>query len=147
MFGRHPRIAVDIAMGRGQQAETGGRDYVSNLRNTLQEAYELAESHTRSSQGYQKDWYDHKAQGAVLEKGDRVLILQVGLKGMHKLANKWSENVYIVVDQPNMDIPVYKVKPESMKGKHKVLHRNLLLSISFLPVKYQKLRQGCETSS
>ena len=76
-----------------------------------------------------------------MEKGDKVLIRQVGLKGMHQLADQWSENVYIVNDQPNLDIPVHKVKPGSVKGKHKVLHRNLSLPISFLPVKESALSE------
>ena len=45
---------------------------------------------------------------------------------MHKIADKWSQETYSVVSQPNSDILVYEVKPEVGRGRIKVLHRNLL---------------------
>ena len=39
-----------------------------------------------------------------------------------------------VITQKRKDIPVYEVQPESGNGRTRVLHRNLLLPCSFLPV-------------
>ena len=132
MFGRHPRIAVDVALGR-HESEFGS-DYVKKLKEQLRKAYEMAEKNSRNSQGDQKKFYDRKVRGAVLAPGDRVLVRKVGLKGMQKLADRWSEEVYVVIDQPNSDIPVYRVKLEVGRSAVKTLHRNLLLPLCALPV-------------
>ena len=132
MFGRHPRIAVDVVLGRYKS--DCGSDYVGRLKEQLSKAYEIAERNSRNSQGNQKKFYDRRIRGAVLEPGDRVLVRKVGLKGMQKLADRWSEEVYIVVGQPNSDIPVYRVKLEVGRGAVKTLHRNLLLPLCSLPI-------------
>ncbi len=40
--------------------------------------------------------------GVVLQPGDRVLVREVGLIGIHKLAYKWENTVYVVVQQTNL---------------------------------------------
>ena len=39
----------------------------------------------------------------------------IGLRGKQKLADKWQDDVYVVVDRPNPDIPVYRgpCRPEA----------------------------------
>ena len=74
-----------------------------------------------------------KVQESTLDVGDRVLIRQVGLKGKHKLADKWQKHPYIVVSIPTSDIPVYKVQRESNSSNIKILHRNMLLPFSAIP--------------
>ena len=49
MFGRHPRIAVDVALGR-HEPECGSY-YVKKLKEQLRKAYEMAETNSRNSQG------------------------------------------------------------------------------------------------
>ena len=132
MFGCHTRIAVDLALGRHETQCSA--DYVTNLKDRLKTAYELAEANSRVSQSSQKKFYDQRVRSAVLAPDDRVLVRKVGLKGMQKLADRWSEEVYVVVDQPSPDIPVYRVKPEVGRSHMKTLHRNLLLPISVLPL-------------
>ena len=63
----------------------------------------------------------------------------VGLKGKHKLADKWKSERYVVIDQPNRDIPVYKVA--TYGGSTKVLHRNMLLPLT-LPVEGEVVYQS-----
>ena len=94
MFGHHPRIAVDLALGRYEPK--CAVDYVSNLRDRLKTAYELAEANSRASPSSQKKCYDQRVRSAVLAPGDRVLVRIVGLKGMQKLADRWSEETYVV---------------------------------------------------
>jgi len=69
-----------------------------------------------------------------VEIGDRVLVRNVGLQGRHKIANRWSEEIYVVVEQPNTDIPVFVVKREGKSQATRTLHRNLLLPVNFLPL-------------
>ena len=46
----------------------------------------------------------------------------------HKIQDKWEEEEYIIISQPDPEIPVYKVKPVD-GGKVRTLHRNLLLPL------------------
>ena len=107
MFGHHPRIIIDVALGRHDPECYG--NYVRNLKEQLVKAYKSAEQNSRASQGNQKRQYDKKVCGAVLAPGDRVLICKGGLKVMQKLGDRLNTEVYVVIDQPNLDISVYWV--------------------------------------
>ena len=65
---------------------------------------------------------------------DIVLVKRVAWKGRHKIQNKWEPSEYIVVEQPNLKVPVYRVKSLE-DNKIGVLHRNMLLplGIKFIP--------------
>ena len=106
------------------------RDYINSLKKGLKKAYELADSSMKRSQADQEDRYEKRIQGTVLE-----------LQGTHKIADKWSQDVYVVVKKPNADIPVYKVKPETGSGRARVLHCNLLLPIPCVPLESQTMPQ------
>jgi hypothetical protein len=99
----------------------------------LEKSYQLALEAIRKSQEGQKDNYDIKSRRVVLEVGDRVLVKVVALDGRHKLADKWEEDPYLVICQPNQDIPVYKVQREDGFGRMRILHRNVLLPIGHVP--------------
>ena len=77
--------------------------------------------------------YDVRAREATLDVGDRVLVRQVGLKGKHKLADKWQKDPFIVVGIPTNNIPVFRVQKESDVSCIKTLHRNMLLPFSAIP--------------
>jgi len=54
-------------------------------------------------------------------------VRNVCLRGKCKLADKWESTPYIVVAQPNADIPVYEVKKDKPHVRTtRLLHRNLL---------------------
>ena len=56
--------------------------------------------------------------------GDLVLVRNLSIRGKHKLADRWEEDPYRVVECiPGL--PVYKVQDKD--GKERVLYRNLLL--------------------
>ena len=69
-----------------------------------------------------------------MKENDIVLVKRVAGKGRHKIQNKWEPSEYIVVEQLNLKVPVYKVKSLE-DSKIRVLHRNMLLplGIKFLP--------------
>ena len=129
MFGREPNLPIDIEFGLERQSERSGSltKYIDNLKERLRKSYELASEAIRKSQERQKDNYDLKSRGVVLEVGDRVLVKVVAFDGRHKLADKWEEDPYLVISQPNQDIPVYKVQREDGVGRMRILHRNLIL--------------------
>ncbi len=70
-----------------------------------------------------------KLEVLFVHTGDRVLVRVVAFDGKQELSNKWEEDVYSVISQPNDSIPVYIVRKENGEGKKRTLHRNLLLPI------------------
>ena len=65
--------------------------------------------------------------------GDRVLVKNVGFKGRHKIQNRWSRESYIVVSQPDLEIPVFNLKSEFGRSS-KTVHRKMILPITSVPV-------------
>lgn len=122
MFGRKPRLPIDVFLGNDEEY----CDSVTEIRDRLAAAYRTAELALNKSRDRQARNYDRKVRGQKLQAGDAVLVRNVGLKGKQKLADRWQEVPFTVLDQPNEDVPVYRVK----RGKLiKTLHRNLLLPI------------------
>ena len=61
MFGRHPRIAVDLVLGHHEPSGSmTSHDYINSLKEGLKKAYDLAESSVKRSQADQKDRYDRR---------------------------------------------------------------------------------------
>ena len=77
-----------------------------------------------------KTRYDRKAKFVSLEPDDVVLMRKMTHTGKPKIQNRWEDDEYLVVSQPNCDMPVYIVQAIS-GGKHKTLHMNLLLPLSY----------------
>lgn len=130
-FGREPRLPVDLAftLDNGTNDKPSYSEYVQELQKQLKEAFEIANKHADLARKKQKANYDLKARAAQLEVGDRVLVKILAHDGKHKLADKWADEIYVVTEQPNLNIPVYKVKREDGEGFVKTLHRNHLLHL------------------
>ena len=81
-----------------------------------------------------KSSYHKKVRGSQLKMNDIVLVKGVAWKGRHKIQNKWEPSEYVVIEQPNLKVQVYKVKSLE-DNKIRVLHRNMLLplGIKFIP--------------
>jgi transposase InsO family protein len=135
MFGRHPRLPVDLAFGLDIEPDKSRStlQYTKSMKERLKQAYDLASSAAAKSQTKQKTYYDRKARAATLEEGDRVLVKIVAFDGKHKLADKWEEDMYVILHQPNLSIPVFVVGKENGQGQKRTLHRNLLLPVDSLP--------------
>ena len=127
MFGREPKLPVDIAFGLDSGNQPSKTRYIEELQERLQKSYQLALKSSQKAKERQKEHYDLKTRGAKVEEGDRVLVKIVAFDGKHKIADRWEEDPYIVQWKPNPDIPVYTVKKENGQGKERTLHRNLLL--------------------
>lgn len=128
MFGRNARLPIDLAFGIDPQwsSEKDKTIYVKNLREQLKEAYDIASRNMANRSSANKKQYDLKAKAPVLEVGDRVLVKNVHLRGKHKLANRWGDNVYVILHKIG-ESPVYRVQKEGSTDTPRVLHRNLLL--------------------
>ncbi|VDI35107.1 Hypothetical predicted protein, partial [Mytilus galloprovincialis] len=103
----------------------------------LSHAYQLAAEASKIAQANQKEGYDLRVRGAAVQKGDRVLVKIVAFDGKHKLADTWEDTPYVVIDQPNLDIPVFTVVKENGEGRTRNLHRNLLLPVGYISEKKQ----------
>ena len=130
MFGRHPRIPLDYQMGidRDNLSEPLRSKFVSKLNERLQFAYEKAELLAQQEAQRQKRLYDKSSRDFILSPGDLVLVRIVKWTTRHKIQDKWEDEEYVVVSQPDPEIPVYKVQPVD-GGKVRTLHRNLLLPL------------------
>ncbi|XP_063058925.1 uncharacterized protein LOC134452454 [Engraulis encrasicolus] len=134
MFGRQPRLPLDIAFGLTPESPSkiSHSEYVKNLTESLTESYRLATENSLKTALQNKRRFDSKVRESTLLPGDRVLVRNVGIRGKHKIADRWSETIYKVIKQIQ-DSPVYVVVPEHTNGPERVLHRDLLLPCGFLP--------------
>ena len=132
MYGRQPRLPIDVKFGlfRNLSSSTFSKSkYIDRLKKRLDFAYQKANAAQQKDSARHKLRYDKKAQNITLYPGDLVLVRVVAFKGKHKIQNRWEDEEYVIVSQPNLDIPVYKVKPVTGQGRERTLHRNLLLPL------------------
>lgn len=130
MFGRQPRLPLDIAFGLTE--ETSRMDYpayVMKLRERLQDAYKVASERQVAARKTQKKRYDKKVKGYDLEVGSRVLRRNVTRSG--KLDNYWHPEI-LEVTALHGKSPVYTLL-ELGGDKTYTLHRNLLLPMNKIP--------------
>ena len=57
----------------------------------------------------------------------------MGIRGKHKLADRWDRDSYLVIGKPDTNIPVCDIQKEIGNGSVKTLHRNMLLPFSAIP--------------
>ncbi|KAH3776375.1 hypothetical protein DPMN_177798 [Dreissena polymorpha] len=88
----------------------------------MQKTREFVEKHIDKAKFKQKSVYDRKAKAAKLEIGDKVLVKILAFKRKHKIADKFEEELYTVIEQINDNMPVYNVQGEVTKSV-KTLHR------------------------
>ena len=111
MFWRDPRLAVDAFLGLNSDSlsSTTQTEHVRKLRDRLSFAYKKAQEASKKASAKHKLDYDLRARSSVLRPGDRVLVRNAGVRGKCKLADRWEKDPYLVIDQPNDDVPVYMV--------------------------------------
>ena len=139
MFGRHPRLPIDVEFGRlpidvefGLPKHNCGDNssksrYVQKLRR-LNYAFKKASKYSDQQAQKYKSSYDKSIKSPQLQEKDIVLVKVVAHKGRHKLQDKWEPEEYVVIEQPIVGTPVYKVQPVN-GGNIRTLHRNLLLPL------------------
>lgn len=133
MFGRQPRLPVDLAFGFSvkDKEPVPHSQYVRHLKAHLEESYRLAQENSAKLAERNKKQFDKHVREATLQVGDRVLVRNLRLRNKHKLADKWESTVYRVLKQME-NLPVYTVLPEGGDGPARTLHRDLLLPCGHL---------------
>ena len=133
MFGRHPRLPVDVAFGIhriGEGVTFSTSKYVDLLQRCLAHAYEKAKTFADKESDRQKALFDRKSKDLRLEPGDLCLVRKTAWKSRHKIQNRWEDDDYVIISQPNCDIPVFVVR-NTKTDQEKTLHRNLLLPLGY----------------
>ncbi|KAL2090434.1 hypothetical protein ACEWY4_015122 [Coilia grayii] len=133
MFGRVPRLPVDL-MFRSVLLDDTVCDYgafVDSLLKDLKSAMSVAQRHTESERRHQATQYNKRAKGQSLSVGDRVLVANKACRGKRKLADRWGDTIFTVV-ATKPALHVYRIRDSN--GNEKVVHRNLLLGVNFLPL-------------
>ena len=127
MFGRVPRLPIDVTVGvPSQNRDTQPYSvFVEDLRARLAYTYDLASRGMEKKAVSNKLRYDSRAQETSLQPGDRVLVRNLTLRGKHKLQDRWEDTPYQVIRRAG-DLPVYWLRKEGTR-RERVLHRNLLL--------------------
>ncbi|RXN19589.1 Retrovirus-related Pol polyprotein from transposon 412 [Labeo rohita] len=135
MFGRQPRLPVDIAfkLPTPEGQHSSHSEYVQRLKSRLKESYKVAMEKAAKIAHKNKVRYDRHVTVSDLEPGDRVLVRNVRIRGKHKISDKWEPTVHVVVRRAGT-LPVYTVRPETGDGPLRTLHRDLLLPCGYLPV-------------
>ncbi len=136
LFGRSPRLPVDLLFGLTSETETiDYKEYVKRRRQQMQEALEITRQTAKKTAERNKRNYDGKVRGSVLCPGDRVLVKNLTHRGgTGKLRNHWEDVVHTVVRQVGGEGPIYDVRPEQGKARSRVLHRNILMPCEYLPL-------------
>lgn len=134
MFGRVPRLPVNVLFHTvlHDSAVTSYEKYVTCLANDLKEAMVIAQDHAVKEQKRHAQLYNRKVKGTNIDIGDRVLLANRKERGKKKLADRWESTVYTVVDM-NPETHTYRIR-DTITGREKVIHRNLLMLVNFLPV-------------
>lgn len=135
MYGRHPRLPVDMIFGLTIDEEAGSpKSYAEKWASRMKEGYRIASENSQQSNARGKRYYAQCTRGVVLEPGDRVLVRNLGERGgPGKLRPYWENNVHIIKERI-ADGPIYKVAPETGGDKVRTIHRNLLYLVNELPV-------------
>lgn len=110
-------------------------EYVKMWTDRMTEVYQVASKVATQAAQRGKEHYDKKTDGVYLSPGSMVLVrnpTEIGEPG--KLRLFWEDAVHVVLRKKCKDSPVYEVKPETGKGRTRILYLNLLLPCDYLPV-------------
>jgi len=134
MFGRVPRLPVDLIFGTVLDIPevTDYDRYIQSLRTDLKEAIDVVKTVASKQLRRHAELYNRKVRGAPVEMGDRVLLVNKGERGKRKLADRW-ENVVYVVTGIHEGSHTFRIQNPST-GQEKVVHRNLIMPVNFLPL-------------
>jgi hypothetical protein len=135
LFGRGPRLAVDVRFGTKKNSGTTWEPhsvFLAKTKKRMEWAFRQSEAwHKRRGERAKKN-YDRRSKGVRLKEGDVVLVKRSAFDGRHKLQDRWQAPKYVVTEVPWKDGPVYKIKRVDGEGKEQTLHRNKLLPLGCL---------------
>lgn len=127
MFGREPRLPVDFRLGRVRDPEPGEvHDWMTEHQARFEVAFEHARGRLRAAAGRRKERHDQHVQHLPLQVGQLVYLRDLGVRGRHKLHDKWSSVIYQVLRAPLGNGVVYTIAPVEELHRARQVHRDLL---------------------
>ena len=102
LFGREPKFPIDIAYGLNKDDSENKTysEYITDLQGRITDVVDIFNRNADRARDKQKAYCDIKARAAKLLKGDRVLIKILAHEGKHKLTDKWTDDIFVVIKQP-----------------------------------------------
>ena len=96
MFGRTPKIPLDVEMGvtlvdQGQESD---QNYARKLQAKLKWAYQKAQQNNRKESERQKRYYDQRMKCMSLKPDDLVLMHVKAPSGQDKIIDQWEDKQY-----------------------------------------------------
>ena len=130
MFGRKPRLIGDVVLNLYPEKNYRS-EYIKEVRSALTESYQKCKEAILRSNSRYKMYYD-KDRPIVrpLNIGDIVVTRKINANS--KIDDRWNSDAYEVMEVPDNEIPVYKIKNVTT-GKTVNKHRNSLLPL-FEPI-------------
>ncbi len=137
MFGRTPRLPIDMMFDSAllDDQVVDYNQYVQSFREDLTQAMKLAQCSASKQQQRQANLYNKKIKGAPVNVGDRVLLANKRERGKRKTADRWESCIYIVTEM-NSEVHTFRIR-NTATGTEKVVHRNLIMPVNFLPLRNQ----------
>ena len=144
MYSRVPRLPVDVLFKNIlKDPEVSNYDsYVVSLTRDLQEAMVIAQGHVDKEQCRQAELYNRRVRGSSITAS---LVSNKRERGKRKTADRWESTVYTVVNV-NASTHTYWMR-NPVTGQERVVHRNLLMLVNFLPVDGESLSDHTFVSS
>ena len=129
MYGRAPILLIDMEFGVALPdiSHASQQNYAEKLRAQLKWAYKVAKENNDHEAARHKKYYSKKLKCMKIIPGDLVLVRVKAFGPDHKIADRWEQVLYWVLEQHN-NTPVYKVQPVNNNGDDGIwtLHRNML---------------------
>ncbi len=133
MYGCRPKLPIDYYFPYliTNVRPISRRTYVQKLKVCLNEAFCLIDQLNTKEMEWQKRHYDRKCKAAQLAPGNLVLLKKDAVVGRPKLQDRWSEELYQVMDCKADNTLVYVIT-STKTGNEKVVHWNMLLVVQLM---------------
>ncbi|KAK7887202.1 hypothetical protein WMY93_026823 [Mugilogobius chulae] len=138
-----PELMQDRLLGLSENVSClSVENWVTCHQKRLHFALEKARKQKDTEMARQKVYHDRQSAPSILQSGQKVLLQDTRAKGRGKLANKWEETPYLVVKQPDPNLPVYVIQQEG-SSYEKVVHGNLLRPLTPTRPSYSEPHLNC----
>lgn len=126
MFGRHPRLIGDAILNISLNHDNF--QTTEKFSDNLRKAYKLCIERLKQQRVKYKKFYDNKLNRNLNTLKEKDIVLIRNERMTNKIDDRWMSTPFIIIDQPDNNIPVYRVK-ELESDVVKTKHRNQLLPI------------------
>ena len=125
MYGREPRLPIDIVYGTQSPSPTDVDNFVQQSHKLMEQAYHRVHDHLSAGHQRQKDIYDIRVHGKPYQEGDAVWLLDpVVAEGQSKkFHHPWKGPFCILKRISDCD---YLVELSAGKRTQTILHFNRL---------------------